>query len=92
VRRSAKQLAVVGVILAIVGVAAALAGTIIVLLTGSEEITPIAGGLLGAALGVSAGTVIGRVMRRRRTILDLLMQVIIAGGLAGLTLWFLQRS
>ncbi len=88
---SARQLGVILVILGVVGSAAALVGTVIVVLTGSEAITPVAGGVLGAALGVSAGTVIGRVMRRRRTALDVLMQASVAGGLAALTLWFLQR-
>ncbi len=88
---SGRQLSVVMLGLAVVGLAAALAGTAIVVLTGSEEITPLAGGVLGAALGVSAGTVVSRVMRRRRTIPDLLMQVVIAGGVAALTLWYLQR-
>jgi hypothetical protein len=88
---SARQLGVILVILGVVGSAAAVAGTVIVVLTGSEAITPMAGGVLGAALGVSAGTVIGRVMRRRRTALDVLMQAAVAGGLAALTLWFLQR-
>jgi hypothetical protein len=88
---SARQLGVMLVILGVVGSGAALAGTVIVVLTGSEAIAPMAGAVLGAALGVSAGTVIGRVMRRRRTALDVLMQAAVAGGLAALTLWLLQR-
>ncbi len=91
-RMSARQLVVVISSLAVVGVAAALAGTVIVVLTGSEAMTPLGGGVLGAALGVSAGTVIGRVLRRRRTVVDLFMQIVVAGGLAALTLWYIQHE
>jgi hypothetical protein len=90
-RLSAGQRAAVILSLAVVGIAAALAGSLIVVLTGSEAMTPLAGGVLGAALGVSAGSVISRVLRRQRTILDLLLQITVAGGLAALTLWYLQR-
>ncbi len=90
-RMTARQLVVVLISLGVVGVAAALAGTVIVVLTGSEAMSPLGGGALGAALGVSAGTVIDRVLRRRRSAVDLLMRIAVAGGLASLTLWYIQR-
>lgn len=88
---SIAQRLIVIVVLAVVGIAAALAGSAIVSLTGSEAISPIGGALLGAVLGTSAGGVIGRATRWPRKIVDVALEVIVAGGMTALTLWFLQH-
>lgn len=87
-----KELGVVIVASAIAGVAAALAVVVIVTLTGSEAVTPMTGGIMGAAVGISAGAVIGRTsLGMGARALVALLQAVVAGGVAALVLWLLQR-